>query len=181
VDLHYFLSGKEHHTMSTLTPAQQEALYDAQRSGAAWLKVQAITDDPTNDGAAQVWDMIIDAITPAESRALDILLKAQSDQPFGQLADGTIIYGGFDTTKAPAVRSGCVSVRTPAIRLTADCDGFCSGENQPGDGWSINFDGASLDELHALRDFLNSGAVERMLAAAVAWENGDTQPPAFVQ
>jgi hypothetical protein len=36
--------------MSKRTQAEMEAAYDAERSGAAWLKVQAITDDPTDDG-----------------------------------------------------------------------------------------------------------------------------------
>jgi hypothetical protein len=36
-------------TLDTRTEAERR--YDAERSGAAWLKVQAITDDPTNDGS----------------------------------------------------------------------------------------------------------------------------------
>jgi hypothetical protein len=175
--------------------AEMEARYDAERNGTlytkpgsdtVWAGVLDITDDPANDGRE---------ISPDEERALDILLadedavnawidaaRTPADQPFGQLANGTVIYGTFDTTKVGAGRrSGCVTIETPAIMLTADCDGFVSGENRRGDDWSINFDGASLAEIHALRDFLNSGAVERMLAAAVAWEHGDTEPPAFVQ
>ena len=54
--------------MSELTLAQQEAKYDAERSGAAWLKIQAITDDPTNDGR----DIPLSA---DEARVIDILLN----------------------------------------------------------------------------------------------------------
>lgn len=166
--------------MRSLTQAEMEAKYDAERSGAAWLKVQAITDDPRDIGS-----QILDILTNDDDAGDDEITIAQwidaaltpTDQPFGTLADGTVIYGTFDTTAAGAgERSGCVMVRTPAINLTADCNGFVSGENNR-DEWTINLDGASLAEIHALRDFLNSGAIERMLAAAVAWENGDTQPP----
>ncbi len=46
------------------TPA--EIKYDAERSGAAWLPVLAITDDPTNDGRDT-------PLSDAEARAIDIL------------------------------------------------------------------------------------------------------------
>lgn len=36
--------------MAKLTEAEMIARYDAERSGAAWLPVLEITDDPTNDG-----------------------------------------------------------------------------------------------------------------------------------
>src|SRR4051812_40204047 len=48
---------------------------------------------------------------------------------------------------------------------------------QSGDNWTVNFDGASLEDMRKLREFLNSGAVERMLDAAVAWEKGDETAP----
>jgi hypothetical protein len=175
-------------SIDTRTPA--EIAYDNLKSGAAYIKdeytplspaweaVLGITSNPRDTGS-----QILDILTNDADAGDDEIAIAQwidrTDQPFGTLTDGTVIYGTFDTTAAGAgKRSGCVTVRTPAINLTADCDGFVSGENGR-DDWSINFDGASLEDIRKLRDFLNSGAVERMLAAAVAWENGDSEPPVF--
>ena len=55
----------------TRTQAEMEATYDAERSGAAWLKVQQITDDPTDDGR----DIPLSA---DEALVLDLVL---SDEP----------------------------------------------------------------------------------------------------
>jgi hypothetical protein len=116
-------------------------------------------------------------LSPAWEAVLDIVADNTNDgahQPFRQLADGTVIYGLFDTTKAGAgKRSGCVSVEAMGMGLTADSNGYLSGENRAGDDWTINFDGASLEDIRKLRTLLNSGAIEQLLGAAVAWDNGE--------
>jgi hypothetical protein len=158
--------------LEVLRTSAERAFYEL-REGSGWLPILASTDDPTNDGQLHDDEQAIAAWIDA---------RQPDRQPFGTLADGTVMYGGFDTTKAGAgVRSGCVTVNTSAMMLTADCDGFVSGENRRGDEWSINFDRASLDEIRALRAFLNSDAIERMLVAAVAWRYGDSEPPAFAE
>jgi hypothetical protein len=69
----------------TLTIAQQEALYDAERSGSAWLKAQ--------ENTSAVWDEIIAVITDDGSdteRARE--LQPVPSVPFGYPTDRALIF-----------------------------------------------------------------------------------------
>jgi hypothetical protein len=93
------------------------------------------------------------------------------------LADGTQVYGSFDGTPQQGyTRHSCVAIDTEAWGFSVSNETI-SGQNESN---TISIDGASLAELQALRDFLNSGAFERMTALAIAWGRGDDEPPAIV-
>jgi hypothetical protein len=112
---------------------------------------------------------------------LDLMIKIQLEleggepepQPVGTLPGGVVMYGGFDGTPDQGYwRDGCVSAGNDVWGFTAGTEMF-SGEVFD---TAVNFDGVSYEQLATLRDFLNSGILEQMRAAAVAWGCGE--PPA---
>ena len=75
----------------TLTQAEMEAKYDAERDGSAWKPIiDLITSDPTNDD---------DALTPDEEIVLDLILARESvpvpPVPAGYPTDRAMLYKSY--------------------------------------------------------------------------------------
>lgn len=140
---------------TTDTRTDAERRYDAERDGTLYT-AQPIADEP---------------LSPDEETILTILLaETKHREAFGQLAGGTLIYGLFEGGQ----RSPCANITTSEWCLTADNDGHFAGGTRD---QRITFEDWSLSDIAALRNLLNSDAIERLHAAAVAWAAGDTQPP----
>lgn len=92
--------------------------------------------------------------------------------PFGALADGTPIMGEHDYT-FPDLRTGCVWADVGRFSIVASADGL---DTQSG---GIDLEGATPDDLAALRSLLLSDTCDRLFAAARAWEDGALEPPTF--
>lgn len=92
--------------------------------------------------------------------------------PFGALPDGTPIMGEHDPI-FPRQRTGCVWADVGDFSITASADGIST---QMG---AIDLEGATPDDLAALRRLLLSDTCDRLFAAARAWENGEPEPPTF--
>lgn len=95
------------------------------------------------------------------------------EEPFDRMPDGTLIYGIFDGTPDTGYeRSSCVTASGENWLLTV-AEGEAAGHMFD---QAIDFQETTPDQLRAMRDLLNSGILERMEAAAVAWGRGDKAP-----
>ena len=146
-----------------------ERRYDALKDGSAYVKPAALQDDPRVDLP----------LLPEEATILDHLwaglaLELPAGVQFGQLADGTPIMGDFEPLGAAGQRSGVVSIDTPGWSLHADADGMIAGGNKRD---TITLEELTYQDVIELRALVASDTFERLYAAAVAWERGDTAAP----
>lgn len=180
-DPNYFYT--ERNTTVALSQAEQERLYDLQRSGELYRKPRglllAVADVIDDEAAIAAW---IDKERAAEDTDAIISLLEEIDggdrepdpEAFGTLADGTPIMGVFDGVNGVYHRHSCVESTLEEWHITAGADGVFSFGT---DG--LDIDPITMPQLRALRELLNSGTFERMVLAAEAWGRGDAEPPAF--
>jgi hypothetical protein len=127
---------KEHHTMSTLTPAEMEARYDAERSGQLYTKPAVVCpacsceNGPAHHFCDQCGAQLEEEtpLSPVEEKAIDILLKRQPNDG----SDRAIINWILDQAQneqAVATWIDDQAEDTDTIAaILEECDG---GENEP--------------------------------------------------
>lgn len=145
-------------TISIDTRTPQERAYDELMSGRIYVKPTALpADDDPND--------IISILEAVESRG------EPEPQPCEVLADGTVIYGDFDGTPGAGYhRAGYVHISTDQWYFSVDGSTISGGSQERDPIFYV--EGGTLAQFQQLRDFLNSGALEQMQAAADRWAAG---------
>lgn len=142
------------------TRTEAEIRYDAERDGSRYFQQPR----ENTDLLIQILERL-----EAHERADD----EPPEEPFDTMPDGTVIYGIYDgTPDAGYERSSCVTASGDNWLLTV-AEGEAAGHMFD---QAIDFQETTPDQLRALRDLLNSGILERMEAAAVAWGRGDKAP-----
>lgn len=181
-------------TIDTRTEAERR--YDAERDGSLYLRpvaAEIAADHAVADPIAALRAQI-DATEDYETRRrlifrlFDTIIATdtapaggESDTLAGYLPDGTPIHGEYLIGVEPKARWGVVAVDYPGWRITMDHDGYFTIANDAGGGETL------CDEWHmrdlptrraAVSHLLLSDTLERLHAAAVAWERGDMPTPA---
>jgi hypothetical protein len=164
-------------TADTRTP--EEIAYDAERDGTLYAPPAGLSDQI----AAVFRDKTL-SMEEVGRRCAELAIAATPKrpelppyEPFGALSDGSPIEGHTDDAD-PTGRNGVVSANLESFgdyRLTAqDTPNLIDVQ---GDGFLI--EGATLAELHTLRDLLSTDLPEQVLRAAVAYGRCDTAPPCW--
>lgn len=135
----------------------EEYTYDMQHSGAIYTTQPAAAPD-------------------ALTKIFEFIENDDDYEPFGALRGGDPIVGVRDYRDSTE-RAGIVHAQLGELWLTAQDEPNLFSVQ--GFGGGIGLEDMTIEQINALRAFLATDIPEQLLASAVAYGRGDTQPPSW--